>query len=75
MQEYDALTTRNNQNLTILVNSNIVVSSMVKTVSNLLNDKNKSQISLEPVEETSSFFKINPSTRTNQRFNDDYPKI
>ena len=41
-------------------NSNLVDSSIVKTVSNLLNDKNKSQFSLEPVEGSSNFFTINP---------------
>ena len=39
-----------NQLLTSLVNSNQVDSSIVKTVSNLLNDKNKSQFSFEPIE-------------------------
>ena len=42
-------------------NSNQVGSSIVKTVSNLLNDKNKSQFSLEPVEGSSNFFTINPT--------------
>ena len=41
-------------------NSNQVDSSIVKTVSNHLNDKNKSQFSLEPVEGSSRFFTINP---------------
>ena len=49
IQEYDEITNRNNQILTSLVVSNQVDSSIVKTVSNLLNDKNKSQFSLEPV--------------------------
>ena len=40
-------------------NSNQVDSSIVKTVSNLLNDKNKSQFSLEPVLGNSNFFTIN----------------
>ena len=39
--------------------SNQVDSSIVKTVSNLLNDKNKSQFSLEPVLGSSNFFTIN----------------
>ena len=47
IQEYDEITNRNNQLLTNLVNSKQLDSSIVKTVSNLLNDKNKSQLSLE----------------------------
>ena len=65
IQEYDEITNRNNQLLTSLVTSNQVDFSIVKTVSNLLNDKNKSQFSLEPI--TQSFaqgypnlFTINP---------------
>ena len=49
IEEYDEITNRNNQLITNLVNSNQVDSSIVKTVSNLLNDKNKSQFSLEPI--------------------------
>ena len=53
-----------NQLPTSLVNSNQVDSSIVKTVSNLLNDKNKSQFSLEPIESyprsSASLFTINP---------------
>ena len=40
IQEYDEITNRNNQILTSFVNSHHVNSSIVKTVSNLLNDKN-----------------------------------
>ena len=40
-QEYDEIPNRNNQLLTSLVNSNQVDSIIVKTVSNLLNDKTK----------------------------------
>ena len=61
IQEYDEITNRNNQLLTNLVNSNQCDSSIVKTVSNLLNDKNKSQFSLEPVMGNSNLFTINPS--------------
>ena len=46
IQEYDEITNCNIQLLTNLVNSNQVDSSIVKTVSNLLNDKNKSQFIL-----------------------------
>ena len=60
IQEYDKITNRNNQIVTDLVNSNQVDSSIVKTVSNLLNDNNKSQFSLEPVEGSSNLFTINP---------------
>ena len=60
-QEYDKITNRNNQIVTDLVNSNQVDSSIVKTVSNLLNDNNKSQFSLEPVERSSNLFTINPT--------------
>ena len=55
---------RTNQLLTSLVNFNQVDSSIIKTVSNLLNDKNKSQFSLEPVtqfgEGNPNLFTINP---------------
>ena len=61
IQDYDEITNRNNQVLTNLVNSNQVDSSIVKTVSNLLNDKNKSQLSLEPVMGNPNLFTINPS--------------
>ena len=57
IQEFDEITNRNNQLLTSLVTSNQVDSSIVKTVSNLLNDKNKSQFSLEPI--TQSFATAN----------------
>ena len=61
IQEYDKITNLNNQIVTDLVNSNQVDSSIVKTVSNLLNDNNKSQFSLEPVEGSSNLFTINPT--------------
>ena len=61
VKEYKKISNRNNQVLTNLVNSNTVDSSIVKTVSNLLNDNNKSQFSLEPVEGSSNLFTINPS--------------
>ena len=61
IEEYDEITYRNNQLVTDLVNSNQVDSSIVKTVSNLLNDNNKSQFSLEPVEGSSNLFTINPT--------------
>ena len=60
IQDYDEITNRNNQLLTSLGNSNQVDSSIVRTVSNLLNDKNKSQFSLEPVEGNPNLFTINP---------------
>ena len=60
IKEYDEITYRNNQLVTDLVNSNQVDSSIVKTASNLLNDKNKSQFSLEPVEGNPNLFIINP---------------
>ena len=66
IQEYDKITSRNNQIVTDLVNSNQVDSSIVKTVSNLLNDNNKSQFSLEPVEGSSNLFTINPFTNPQQ---------
>ena len=65
IQEYDEITNRNIQLLTNLVNSNQVDSSIVKTVSNLFNDKNKSQFSLEPIMgnrcSSANLFTINPS--------------
>ena len=61
IQEYDKITNRNIQIVTDFVNSNQVDSSIVKTVSNLLNDNNKSQFSLEPVEGSSNLFTINPT--------------
>ena len=64
IKEYDEITYRNNQLVTDLVNSNQVDSTIIKTVSNLLNDKNKSQFSLEPVtqsgESNPNLFIINP---------------
>ena len=64
IKEYDELTNRNNQLVTDLVNSYQVDSSIVKTVSNLLNDKNKSQFSLELVtqfgESNPNLFTFNP---------------
>ena len=53
IKQYNEITNHNNQLLTSLVNSNQVDSSIVKTVSNLLNDKNKRQFSLDPI--TQSF--------------------
>ena len=41
IKEFDKISNRNNQLVTSLVNSNLVDSSIVKTISNLLNDKNK----------------------------------
>ena len=58
IKQHNEITNHNNQLLTSLVNSNQVASSFVKTVSNLLNDKNKSQFSLEPI--TQSFAQDNP---------------
>ena len=60
IKEYDEITNRNNQLITNLFISNQVDSSIVKTVSNLLNDKNKSQFSLEPMEGYPNLFTINP---------------
>ena len=60
----EAIAELRNQLLISLVNSNQVDSSIVKTVSNLLNDKNKSQFSLEPIEgyphSSTNLFTINP---------------
>ena len=60
IQEYDKISNRNNQHVTNLSNSNLVNSSIVKTISNLLNGKNKSQFRSEPVEGNPNLFKINP---------------
>ena len=57
-RDCDEITNRNNL-LSSLVNFNQVDSSIVQTFSNLLNDKNKSQFSLEPVESNSLLFTIN----------------
>ena len=62
LQEYDEITNRKNLNLTNLVNSNTVNSSIVKTVSNLLKDKTRSQFNLEPVDSSSNLFTINHTT-------------
>ena len=56
IKEHDEITNRNNQLVTDLVNSNQVDSTIVKRVSKLLNDKNKNQFSLEPVEGNSNLF-------------------
>ena len=61
VQEYDEITTRNNQHLTNLLYSTQVDSSIVVTVSNLLNDKNKKQFSSESFEGSSNLFTINPT--------------
>ena len=63
IMQYNETTNHNNQLLTSLVNSNQVDSSIVKTVSNLLNDKNKSQFSLEPF--TQSFAIVNAQNNPN----------
>ena len=60
IQEYDEITNRNNQLLTNLVNSNQVDSSIVKTVSNLPNDKNKSQFSLELIMVIQIYSRLTP---------------
>ena len=60
IKEYDEITYRNNQLVTDLVNSNQADSTIIKTVSNLPNDKNKSQFSLEPVTQ-SAFGEGNPN--------------
>ena len=68
IKQYNEITNHNNQLLTSLVNSNQVDTSIVKTVSNLLIDKNKSQFSLEPIEgyprssthSSANLFTINP---------------
>ena len=64
IKQYNEITNHHaelrNQLLTSLVNSNQVDSSIVKTVSNLLNDKNKIQFSLEPIESYPNSFTINP---------------
>ena len=65
IKQNNEITNHNNQLLTSLVNSNQVDSSIVKTVSNLLNDKNKIQFSLEPLTQDSqqhnrNLFTINP---------------
>ena len=69
IKQYNEITNHNaelrNQLLTSIVNSNQVDSSIVKTVSNLLNDKNKSQFSLEPITQdnprsSANLFTINP---------------
>ena len=64
IEEYDEITNRNNQLVTDLVNSNQVDSSIVKTVSNLLNTQ--SQFRLEPVEGNPNLFIINPFTNPQQ---------
>ena len=63
IKQYNEITNQNNQLLTSLFNSNRVDSSIVKTVSNLLNDKNKSQFSLEPI--TQSFAIANAQNNPN----------
>ena len=60
IKQYNEITNHNNQLLTSLGNSNHVDSSIVKTVSNLFNDKNKSQFSLEPItQDNPNLFTIN----------------
>ena len=62
-KEYDEITNRNNERVTDPVNSKQLDSSIVRTVSNLFNDKNKNQFSLEPEEGNPNLlnlFTINP---------------
>ena len=67
IKEYDEIITPKNQLVTNFVNSNQIDFSIVKTVSNLLNDKNKRQFSLEPVtpsafgEDNPNLFTLNPT--------------
>ena len=64
--EYDENTNRENQLVTDLVNLNQVDSNIVRTISNLLNDKHKSQFSLELLTQSAfgegnpNFFKVFP---------------
>ena len=60
IQEYDKITNRKSQLVTDLVISNQVDSSIVRTVSNVLNDKNKSQFSLEPVTQSTQSPSVPP---------------
>ena len=62
IQEYDEITNRNNQILTLtsLLNSNQVDSSIIKTISNLLNTQ--SQFSLEPIKGNPYLFQLTPKT-------------
>ena len=66
IQEYDEVFTRNIQLNAGLVNSHIVDTSIVKTISNLPNDKNKSHFRLEPVEGSSNLFTVNTNTNPQQ---------
>ena len=61
IQEYDAITNRENQLVTNVVNSIQVDSSILKTVSTLLNDENKSQFGLEPIIGNPNLLTINPT--------------
>ena len=65
-QDYEENKNRNNQLLTSVVNSNQVDSSIVETVSNLLNAKNsqkKNQFSLEPIKGNPNLFTFTLITR------------
>ena len=59
IQDYDEITNRNNQLFTSLGNSNQVDSSIIKTISNLLNTQ--SQFNLEPNMGNPNLFTINHS--------------
>ena len=60
IKEYDETTNRNNQLVNNLINSNQLDSSIVKTVSNLLNDKNKSEFSLELMKVIQIYSQLTP---------------
>ena len=60
IKEYDEITNRNNQLVIYLVNSNQVDSTIIKTVSNLLNDKNKSQFSLNLLKVIQIYSQLTP---------------
>ena len=61
LQYYDEITNRKNQLPTSIVICNQVDYSIVKTVSNILNDQNKSQFKLETINDNPNLFTINPS--------------
>ena len=62
IEQYKSITEKNNKLLNQLVNSKKVDSSIIKTIANLLSDKNKSQFKIEQNDpKNPNSFTINPT--------------
>ena len=69
IEQYKYITEKNNKLLNQLVNSKSVDSSIIKTIANLLSDKNKSQFKIEQNDpKNPNSFTINPTNPQNITF-------